>query len=411
MFRNMPLAVAVLFSGGDGVTYLYRDTFDDTLAAGSIDGTPANEGGNRDMNDPSNYVSMGSGLLNFSDGSGSIGDPAYRSPNTFERAVGRLYVVEFTHSDLVGNISYFGIDENTSAAPSDGLVINSNSNIWIGSSGTARVGEALAEDTSYRLIIAMNSTGTQFFLQGGVYTYPTLIWRRDVGTYATFNGAIPNRSGIFTSQYLFITDNFGYLSKPLISDGFSNTFGTTDGLAHVDNDTVLGAGGGSESYVQVGTWQTSSGVANASALSGGVAFAYIAASTTNIFMSVDFTRSGGQGGMVARYADANNYVICYHNGTNFIIDEVVAGVTNNLISAARTYSAGAKMILSIDGQNLRAYYNGVYASNSDVTVNAALTATNHGLYTTDTGNTFDNLVCDARGTGNEHSALAEAVFF
>jgi hypothetical protein len=116
------------------------------------------------------------------------------------------------------------------------------------------------------------------------------------------------------------------------------------------------------------------------------------------------TRSAGNAGIIFRYQDATNYLIAYHNGTNAIVDKVVAGVTTNVISGVAAYSAGAVLRVMADGTtNIRLYYNNAQVGTG--TISNFATATVHGLYTTDTGNTFDNFTVWPRGTGNEFSTL------
>ena len=93
---------------------------------------------------------------------------------------------------------------------------------------------------------------------------------------------------------------------------------------------------------QVGAWTVATGKANASALSGGKALATVPATLTpDLLIAAALTRSAGVVGLVVRYTDTSNYVVAYHDGTNAKLDQVVAGVTTNKISAAATYSASA----------------------------------------------------------------------
>lgn len=123
------------------------------------------------------------------------------------------------------------------------------------------------------------------------------------------------------------------------------------------------------------------------------------------------TRAGGNIGIVTRYADANNYVIAYHEGANVKIDKVVAGVTTNVASVAKTYSAGADLEVSWNGTNIRVFYNANQLNNDGYTISdAALqTGTQVGVYSTDAGNSVTSFECFARGAGGEHAALKSAV--
>jgi len=106
--------------------------------------------------------------------------------------------------------------------------------------------------------------------------------------------------------------------------------------------------------------------------------------------------------VVARYEDAENYIIAYHDGTNFKVDKVVAGVNTNLATNVRTYVSGANIRLTIRGTSAFAQYN--FLASAVVTVPAS-TSVNHGLYTTDTGNTFDNLQYWPTGTEGQYEGI------
>lgn len=173
---------------------------------------------------------------------------------------------------------------------------------------------------------------------------------------------------------------------------------TTDGLGNAENNGRTG-----NSYTNVGTWGVAAGKRSCSALSGSVGFSYLAATSADVIIDAVCTRSAGVTGIVARYADANNYLIAYHDGTNAKLDKVDAGVTTNLVSGAATYSATAVLRLILDGTTARLFYNNTAVGS--VATTPSSTSLNHGLYTTDTGATFDNLVIWARGTGNEYSTL------
>ena len=144
-------------------------------------------------------------------------------------------------------------------------------------------------------------------------------------------------------------------------------------------------------------------MASASALSGGLAIATAPCGTPDVLLEAALTRSAGVVGLCARYQASTDYLIAYHNGTNAKLDKVVAGITTNLVSAAATYSASAVMRLILSGTEARLFYNDL-AVGGLVTVPSS-TQTEHGLYTTDTGNTFDNAVAWARGTEGQYESL------
>lgn len=123
------------------------------------------------------------------------------------------------------------------------------------------------------------------------------------------------------------------------------------------------------------------------------------------------TRTAGNIGIITRYVDANNYVRIYHNGTNVLVDKVIAGAVTNVASVAKTYSAGADLEAIWYGTSLRVLYNNSTLAANGYTISdtALQTGTQVGVYSTDAGNSITNFECFSRGTGGEHATLKAAV--
>jgi len=172
----------------------------------------------------------------------------------------------------------------------------------------------------------------------------------------------------------------------------------TDGLGNPENNGTAG-----NAYTNIGTWGVAAGVRSCSALSGGLGFSYLPCSSSNIIIEAVCTRSAGVTGLVARYADASNYLISYLDGANAKLDRVVAGVTTNLISAAVVYGATKVLSLHLDGTSARLFYGN--AAVGSVATTPAAGSLNHGLYTTDVNATFDNLVIWARGNEGQYNDM------
>ena len=115
------------------------------------------------------------------------------------------------------------------------------------------------------------------------------------------------------------------------------------------------------------------------------------------------TRTAGTSGQCLRYTDSSNYIKAVHNGTNLQVIEVVAGTPNTLINAAATYGAAFRNIISLNGNKVRAYYNDAFIGAEATT--AITTGNSHGLFTDDTGATFDNFVVWAKGNGGEYEGV------
>jgi hypothetical protein len=173
---------------------------------------------------------------------------------------------------------------------------------------------------------------------------------------------------------------------------------TTDGLGNAENNGTAG-----NAYTNVGTWGAAGGVRSCSALSGGIGFSYLTATSSNVIIQAVCTRSAGVTGLVARYVDASNYLIAYHDGTNAKLDKVVAGVTTNLLTAVVAYGATKVMSLHLMDTAARLFYGDAVVGT--VAVTPAAGSLNHGMYTTDTGATFDNLVIWAKGNEGQYGVL------
>lgn len=98
-----------------------------------------------------------------------------------------------------------------------------------------------------------------------------------------------------------------------------------------------------------------------------------------------------------------NFLIAYHDGTNVKLDKNVGGTYTNLISAAATYSAGATLRVitytSSGSLKVRVYYNNALVGSEQTVSDAGIISnTKHGLFSTYSGNSFDNFTLWARGS-------------
>jgi hypothetical protein len=108
-------------------------------------------------------------------------------------------------------------------------------------------------------------------------------------------------------------------------------------------------------------------------------------------------------GGIARYQDSSNYLRFSHDGTNTLCEQVVAGVPTTLRTGAAAFVADALIYLRVTGTTGWLFYNNV-AIGASFAVPDSIYA-NHGLYTTNTGNTMDNFEAFPDGTGGEHVQL------
>lgn len=138
-------------------------------------------------------------------------------------------------------------------------------------------------------------------------------------------------------------------------------------------------------------------------------FSSVAVSTPDVLAEVAVTLTAGtQAGLVLNLDSAAtpaNFVLAYHNGTNCLLEKCVAGVYTTVVNAAATYSAGAVLRVIKDGTAYRLYYNNALVGTGTISDAGIVSNARHGLFSTYSGNSFDNLTIWARGTGGEYSAL------
>lgn len=385
--------------GVSGAAYLLRDEFTTDRAAGSVNGTASEPGpGTRVGVDTESKLSIVGGNLSLTPrSSAAFGDPGLwigpidRLPGTLCKAV--------TTPGAGATQYWVGFDDNAmGTSGSAALLLNSGTFIARSGGVNGPVVGAYTAGAAIDCIVAMRSLGAMYFVNG------KLLWISANGNNAALYVVAATWTATATGNRLAAPVAV-WLPTPLASDGFA-WWGTTDGLGHAEGIAGgVGSGGGSIAWTtHAGTWGVSGGKAQASTLGGGQAVATVNTSTRNIYMRGRLTRSGGNVGMVARRTDANNLLRVYHDGTNCVLQQVVSGTPTTLITAAATYSASAECVIDLDGNAGRLYYNNALVGATG-SINAGLTATDHGIYTTDTGNTIDDFVVWAKGSEGQYSVL------
>ncbi|MEK7550901.1 MAG: MerR family DNA-binding transcriptional regulator, partial [Patescibacteria group bacterium] len=141
-------------------------------------------------------------------------------------------------------------------------------------------------------------------------------------------------------------------------------------------------------------------------------FSSVSTSDTDVIADANVTLTAGtQAGLVLNLDSTStpaNFLIAYHDGANVKLDKNVGGTYTNLISAAATYSAGATLRVitytSAGALKVRVYYNNALVGNEQTVSDAGIISnTKHGLFSTYSGNSFDNFTLFARGTGAEYT--------
>jgi len=367
--------------------YLLYDQFTTDRAAGAVNGTAAEPvGGTRTVTDTNSKVSIVGGKISVS--SGGVSNEYVVAYPSISRGLGKVFLFDLNHS---------------TGSYQAGFAITQAVNTGDGSFRFTTISQVRYQGTIINVhdgvlqkyAIVLRASGTFYF---GYTSNWILLYALTSGNSATL---IPSFINGTTTQ-VFTADNIRvpkrlFIPVPLQSDGFSAA--TTDGQGNAENNGPVG-----NAWTDaIGTWGVSGGARSCSALSGGLGFSYLPCQSSNVIIDAKVTRSAGVAGIVARYASATDYLIAYHDGTNAKLDKVVSGVTTNLVSAAATYSAGAVLRLILDGTNARLFYNN--AAVGTVATTPAAGSLNHGLYTTDTGNTFDDLIIWARGNEGQYNGL------
>jgi hypothetical protein len=390
-----------------GVGYLLNDTFITNRAAGAVDSTAAEPGpGRRSVVDSGSKLSLSSGALVLASAEGAR-DPGMWYEEEIEKRSGRVLLSTFTINNNGLEIGWAQSVGGTGATfrltgitlrirPADPIVTVDD----------------MSTGVEYQIAVVLRVPGSMYFISGGAFSQWTLVWISDAtvsgNVYGTAHGA--NSGGQGSVAEIKVPRTL-WLPAPLASDGFSS-FGETDGQGHHEGVSGgLGSGGGGVTWSSpVGTWGVGGGVATATALSGGLAYATVDAGTEDVIITCEVTRTGGTAGIVVRWVDEDNHVQLRHTGTNIQLVKMVAGTPTTLIDTSATYVAGSQMRLVVEGTSFRAFYNkDPYGSDTTISDGALASATVVGLRTSDTGNTFDNLVVYARGTDGEYDTVLDAI--
>lgn len=384
-------------------SYLFRDMFTTDRAAGSVDGTPCEPGvGTRAVVDSAgDKMSISSGALGISSVTGSV-DPRIAFPSV-ARVPGTIIKFRITTSARFTGGLYSNADM-ASLSGINPITIASTTVMTLSFGGTGYNTNIapVSMNTYHWFSFVLRATGCYLFVQGGLdFPSVTLLWVGKVGNQASVIPCLAGRLNVTGLDEINVSRTL-WLPSPLVSDGMSAT--TTDGAGHAET-SGLGSGGSGLAYTNVGTWGVSSGVRSCSSLSGGVGISTVDCGKADVLHYVKLTRSAGNIGIVVRKADATNYIYAFTDGTNITLRKVVNGSDSEVMApTAITYAAGAEMTIVIGGSVLRLFYNSILVGTVDLTIDDATlqTGTGVGLYTTDTGNTFDNMTTYAKGSGGEY---------
>lgn len=396
------LVAAVLggarFNGHPYSDYLLLDTFSAPLAAGAVNGTLPVVGGARTVTDTNSKLSIAGGVASFATGGAGVGDPGLWEAG-ISRAFGKTVLLELNTS-IAANTVYGGWDSNQAGIPSDAFQFEST--LRLRANSTEIVVGAFSISTQYSVAIVLRSSGCYYFIKGGAFTNWTLVYASATGNSATMYpvAAAGATTSVFTADNLRVPAAL-YSVPVLAYDTFTRANGALGSTETAGADAqAVTARAWADS---VGTWGISTNKAVASALSGGVAIATVDTGVADVVVDIAATRAAGSAGCVLRYADANNYLRATTEGTNCLIEQVVAGTPTTLRTGAVTYGAGNVIRVIVSGTTGWLFYNGAAVGASFTVPSSSATA--HGLYTSNTGNSLDVLQVMSRGVDNAYGWL------
>lgn len=217
------------------------DEFLDALSAGSVNGTLATDGvSTRTVNDPSGYLSIGSGTLNFSGGAASnYGNPGLWYPS-FTRSAGRVVAFRVT-PDATSKFISLGM-----ATAQSTLALGLN-NLNFSSSGSLRMAEnnafgptvgTYAAATTYDIALVTRNIGAYYFIKGGTFTNWDLLWMASASAATTIYPYIGNYNSLATVDFARLAST-SWLPTPLVYDTFTRADGNLGSTETVGPDSQV----------------------------------------------------------------------------------------------------------------------------------------------------------------------------
>lgn len=405
---------ATIFAVKNGLSDVYRqaDSFITPISAGSVANTLSEPGpGTRVIYDTGNKLSIASGNLLWTSGVATY-DPAIIFNKEILRIPGKI--IRFNVTLTTGRIGLSLSTTNVASLISTNRkhVIDFNpGNIKTAADGTANVpgtvSTAPAGTGTFHIIL--RRIGAYYLFKGlaGTFTYNELVKIDESQLNEILYAAIYSVGTVVSTTIAdVVTLDTLWSPSPLVSDGFT-VAGTSDGYGHLEGiEGTAGSGGSGVTWTnETGTIGRVSGRVKATALVGGIAIDTVNVSTNRVTIRCRLYGTGAEFGIILRYTDINNYLYLYHDGTNLLLKQVLAGVVSTLRTQAATYVQGAFIeasFTSVTACNL--YYNEDYQGFT-TSINAGLTSTKFGIFFKNTTNEIDDFQIYARGNNNEYSAI------
>jgi lysophospholipase L1-like esterase len=391
--------------GEDTDKFSFCDLFTTDQAAGTVNGTAAEPGpGTRRVTDTSNQLTIASGLLIVSGTGVSDGNPQINISGDITRQAGICGITKFRHYEdgsgcqVTPRIGFHGTLFSNSHVvytpryTSVGIINPAYLEFGIGSFSPAKL-TWVGTQVWCEAMIRLRANGAAYYINDGnrfrlchIQTTGnnSPLWFGLKSQNADVQHADIDSMGVFKNTWIQparVSDSFDRSDGPV---------GVSDGLGCEEP-----GGAGTAWEDALGILMVATNKAQFSTLTGGKGMALVDVPDGNVNILVNLYRSAGVAGVVFKYKDANNYCVIYHDGINIKLDRVVSGAVENTITSVVTYVDGAPLSISVTEIGVTALYNNVnsgYIIDSKFTGNSSLpiNGTKCGLFTTDTGNTFDN---------------------
>lgn len=396
------------------IVYLLRDEFTTPQAAGAVNGTPAEPGiATRNAIDTESKLSITGNAASFAGGKAIPvwGDPHLDETPAIVRAVGTIIIQAFTPSainqllavglkDLNGG-NWWGVSTDASG----NLIVLDNAGV-----GGANVAVAVYGIGAYQVAVVPRANGAWYFIKGGSFVTWTMLYPGTSGSTTPLALCAESNNAVFSTTSWKVPQGRTYIPQVLASDSFNRANGALSGSLTDGDGTPEGAGvtGGSGlSWTnQAGTWVITTNKANPSTLSGGLAVATLNTDSPDGVYEMTPSTTGAAVGFVLNWVDSSNYIRVTITTAVIDIRKFVGGVQTVILNTAITYSAGARLIATVDGTIYRIYYNGVNFGGDKTIADAVLRAsTIHGLFANGTGSAIntDSIAIWPRAN---HNALA-----
>jgi len=459
---------ALLF--GDKIKWLLRDDFNDTLAAGAVDGTPATPGpGTRTVVDTDgDGLSMAGGRLIFANPNAVYGDPGLWL-DAITRVPGRTVVAEImmTNTNKNQRVGWDDAQAGTPETATGHFDAVAAIKLIYQAGPIPVVAGAYQSNKPYNIAIPLRTSGSYLLIKGGIYLHWTLMWDSLLTNTATIYPVTTTHDGTHTSSFIRVPEQT-WLPTPLAYDTFTRAdgaIGSTEATGpdgqgvpsktwigatwaidtnQAKNTPALGAEEAAgnltvDNWYQITATQVNHffagcaigdcfRAAGATALDANNKvqqitlvdmFSTFATGTPSVLISGAVTLDAGVqvAGYITNLDDAaapDNFLIAYHDGTNAHLEKCAAGTYTSLINAAAAYAAGRvpRIHTYRSGANLKArlYYNNVLIGAEQTIADAGIVDNViHGMASTNPVNRLDTFQLLARGEEGQYDGFLDKV--